>query len=154
VRATRPSLKRAYRAYEEPAFLYNIAQCYRQLGDKAEAIKFYRSYLRKVPEAPNREEVKSLVASLEAAMAEEKRAAENEVRPASPPSLSATTPNTAATAATLTASAPPKQHVPVYKKWWLWTIVGVAAAGAAAGVAVAVTSQRTEASFMPVTVNR
>jgi hypothetical protein len=30
---------------------------------------------------------------------------------------------------------PPAKHVPVYKKWWLWTIVGVVAAGAvAAGV--------------------
>jgi hypothetical protein len=31
--------------------------------------------------------------------------------------------------------APPPRRVPVYKKWWLWTVVGVAAA---AGVAIAV----------------
>jgi Tetratricopeptide repeat len=48
-----------------PAFLFNIAQCHRQLGNKQEAIKFYRSYLRKVPDAPNAEEVRKLIASLE-----------------------------------------------------------------------------------------
>src|SRR5215471_9023085 len=51
------AFKRAYLAYEDPAFLYNIAQCYRQLGEKQSAVKFYRSYLRKVPDAPNGDEV-------------------------------------------------------------------------------------------------
>src|SRR5512143_3705253 len=54
-----PALKafeKAYWNYEEPAFLFNIAQCYRQLDRKPEAVKFYRSFLRKVPEAPNRVE--------------------------------------------------------------------------------------------------
>lgn len=31
---------------------------------------------------------------------------------------------------------------PVYKKWWFWTIIGVAAAGAATGIAVGVTATR------------
>src|SRR6202012_3844268 len=59
------AFKQAYLAYEEPVFLYNIAQCYRQLGNRTEAIKFYRSYLRKVPDAANRREVQELVATLE-----------------------------------------------------------------------------------------
>ncbi len=36
----------------------------------------------------------------------------------------------------LTARA---QKRPVYKKWWLWTVVGVVAAGAAVGIGVGVT---------------
>jgi tetratricopeptide (TPR) repeat protein len=39
--------KEAYRSHEEPAILYNIAQCYRQLGDSENAIRFYRSFLNK-----------------------------------------------------------------------------------------------------------
>ena len=35
---------------------------------------------------------------------------------------------------------------PVYKRWWLWTIVGVVVAGAAVGVGVGVGTQKS-ASF-------
>lgn len=59
------SFEKAYWNYEEPAFLYNIAQCYRQLDRKTDAVKFYRSYLRKVPDAPNRADVERTIATLE-----------------------------------------------------------------------------------------
>src|SRR4051794_18724921 len=48
--------KEAYENYEDPAFLFNIAQCHRALGHKQEAITLYKSYLRKKPDAPNRDE--------------------------------------------------------------------------------------------------
>jgi tetratricopeptide (TPR) repeat protein len=38
--------KAAYQDYEDPAFLFNIAQCHRALGHKQEAITFYKSYFR------------------------------------------------------------------------------------------------------------
>jgi hypothetical protein len=57
--------KSAYLHYPDPVFLFNIAQCERQLGDTGEALKFYRNYLRELPDAPNREEVRELVAALE-----------------------------------------------------------------------------------------
>jgi hypothetical protein len=60
----------AFRAYEEPVFLFNIAQCHRQLGHHQEAVTFYRSYLRSLPEARNREEVRELIVKLETTMAE------------------------------------------------------------------------------------
>ena len=62
------AFEKAYWNYEEPAFLFNIAQCYRQLDRKKDAVKFYRSYLRKVPDAPNRSDVEKLIASLDAAI--------------------------------------------------------------------------------------
>src|SRR6185369_2327988 len=49
--------KDAYRAVQDPPFLFNIAQCHRKLGQSAEALTFYRSYLRRAPDAPNRAEV-------------------------------------------------------------------------------------------------
>jgi len=66
--------KDAYREVSEPSLLFNIAQCYRQLDDKAQALRFYRNFLREIPDAPNRLEVKGLVQKLEAAVAEEARA--------------------------------------------------------------------------------
>src|SRR5436305_13211216 len=66
------AFKRAYWNYEEPTFLYNIAQCHRALKHKSEAIDFYRSYLRKSPDARNRAEVQRIIAELEAALTQER----------------------------------------------------------------------------------
>jgi tetratricopeptide (TPR) repeat protein len=59
------AFKDAYRNYEDPTFLFNIAQCHRQLGARADAIRIYRSYLRESPNAPNREQVTRLITVLE-----------------------------------------------------------------------------------------
>ncbi len=148
------AFKRAYLAFEDPAFLYNIAQCYRQLGDKENAVRFYRSYMRKVPNAPNRDEVTGTITTLDVAIAADKAKARPpvvQVAPASAPTGGALAAPRASES--LVATGPPKQ-TPVYKKWWLWTIVGIGAAGVAAGIAVGLTSKRTESSFMPVTVTQ
>jgi tetratricopeptide (TPR) repeat protein len=150
-----PALKafeKAYWNYEEPAFLFNIAQCYRQLDKKPEALKFYRSYLRKVPEAPNRAEVERLIASLEEAIGRE-RATRPPPKVAPEPAVAKPEAAAASPAAVTLRKAPPPERTPVYKKWWLWTVVGVVAAGAAAGIAVGVTqSQQTQTTFSPVHV--
>jgi hypothetical protein len=52
----------AYDALPLPPFLFNIAQCYRNLGDGEQAIFFYQRYLSLDPEAPNRSVVEELVA--------------------------------------------------------------------------------------------
>jgi len=62
--------KRAYRAKALPAFLFNIAQCHRKLGQHKDAIAMYQSYLVGVPDAPNKEVVESLIAESEAALAQ------------------------------------------------------------------------------------
>jgi tetratricopeptide (TPR) repeat protein len=66
------AFKKAYLNYEEPVFLFNIAQCYRQLGDTPGAIRSYKAFLRNWPKAPNRAQVERLITELEA-------------QPASPP---------------------------------------------------------------------
>ncbi|MDB4967740.1 MAG: hypothetical protein JWN44_3429 [Myxococcales bacterium] len=147
------AFKRAYLNYEDPAFLFNIAQCHRQLGKKDDAIRFYRSYLRNKSDTPNRDEVRAIVAKLESEVAEENArvasAARNTtIAPANAAPMAASPPTNVLTA------RPPARRQPVYKRWWLWTIVGVAAAGAATGIAVALTSQRTESSLMPIMVTR
>ena len=73
--------KRAYRIKALPAFLFNMAQCHRKLGQHKDAIAMYQSYLVGVPNAPNKALVESLIAESTTALAQEqaladKRAAE------------------------------------------------------------------------------
>src|SRR5437016_9022712 len=49
--------KDAYNNVAEPAFLYNIAQAYRLANDLPQALFFYKSYVRNLPDAGNRAEV-------------------------------------------------------------------------------------------------
>jgi hypothetical protein len=55
----------AYLAAPDPALLFNIAQCHRRMGNRAEASDYYRKYLRSAPQAPNRAEVERRLQELE-----------------------------------------------------------------------------------------
>ena len=116
--------KKAYDASPDPAFLYNIGQAYRGAGDAKQALFFYRSYLRNAPDAPNRAEVEERIAKLQADVDRANRPPPT-LTPAPAPTPPPPT-EPASSATTLTAAAPPPR-TPVYKKWWLWTGVGVVA---------------------------
>src|SRR5262245_24016710 len=54
--------KKAYLAREDAAFLFNIAQCHRQLGDNRQALTFFKRYLADAPPTvANRAEAENLV---------------------------------------------------------------------------------------------
>ncbi|HEX5060283.1 MAG TPA: tetratricopeptide repeat protein, partial [Kofleriaceae bacterium] len=55
----------AFDAKPLPGFLYNIGQCYRNLGDYDQAIFSFKKYLKLEPEASNKEAVERLVEELE-----------------------------------------------------------------------------------------
>jgi hypothetical protein len=57
--------EQAYLAKPDPSFLYNIAQCHRLMGQGAEAIKFYRRFLKDAPAAPNRAVAEKHIRDLE-----------------------------------------------------------------------------------------
>jgi tetratricopeptide (TPR) repeat protein len=142
--------KDGYRAKEDPVFLFNIAQCYRAMSEQRDALRYYRLYLSRSPDAPNRNEVEHRIVDLETAIAAGKTGTTTEApvpsteKKQAAPASSAANPAQAAIAhgeepmlhATAPRNKPPQ---PVYKKWWLWTLVGVAAAGAAVGIGVGVT---------------
>ncbi|MDQ3365942.1 MAG: hypothetical protein M3680_10995 [Myxococcota bacterium] len=66
--------KKAYRVKTLPAFLFNIAQCHRKLGQHTEAIAMYQSYLVGMPNAPNKELVESLIAESRTRIAADQQA--------------------------------------------------------------------------------
>ena len=66
--------EKGYEEKPDPVFLFNIAQCQRQLGRYELAAKSYRAYLVQQPDAPNRDDVMARIADMEKA-AQDKRAA-------------------------------------------------------------------------------
>ena len=76
--------KEAYRLLPDPVFLFNLGQCERQLGNQEEAIRFYRSFLREQPKAPNRQEVTRKIEEMEAAL---KTKQAEEEKPVAPPAV-------------------------------------------------------------------
>jgi tetratricopeptide (TPR) repeat protein len=134
------AFKRAYLSYEEPTFLFNMAQCQRQLGHPREAIQNYRSFLRNQPDAPNREEVERIISKLEGSL-------QAEPQTTVPPAAPAT-----ATAATTTTEA--QERPPSRKKTWvaLGVVGGVIAVGLAVGLGVGLTvGHHNETALSPVT---
>ncbi len=55
----------AYQVKDDPVLLYNIAQAHRLAGHHERAIFFYKSFLRRMPKAPNREDVLQKIAELQ-----------------------------------------------------------------------------------------
>jgi tetratricopeptide (TPR) repeat protein len=58
----------AYKAKDDPALLFNCGQAYRGAGEPEKAIGFFKSFLRRMPEAPNRAEVEARIAELQRAV--------------------------------------------------------------------------------------
>jgi iron complex outermembrane receptor protein len=139
----------AFELKSEPSLLYNIGQAYRLAGELEPALSSYRAYLRRLANAPNRAEAERHILALQRELEQRKAAAE----PAAgePPARSRAAAAVAQPQPLLTPSVAPSstsaststaRSTPVYKKWWLWTAVGVVVAGATVGVAVAATTPK------------
>ena len=134
----------AYQLRNDPALLYNLGQAYRLAGNQAKAIVTYRAFLRRVPNSPDRAEVEQRIVELQRQLDEQKAAS----RPAPTPQPTPQAETPAASNPALVAAAPPR-HVPVYKKWWLWTTLGVVVAGGAVGLGLGLTAHSNSAPVFP-----
>jgi tetratricopeptide (TPR) repeat protein len=114
----------AYDAKPLPGLLFNIGQCYRNLGEYDQAIFSFQKYLKLKPDAENREQVEEYITDLEREKDKDNSAKLDLIakqKRDEPP-------------------APKQESTPVYKKWWFWTAVGVVAVGGGVGIYAATRS--------------
>jgi tetratricopeptide (TPR) repeat protein len=143
----------AYKLKPDPALLYNAAQSYRLANNPERALILYKNYLQLYPNEANADEVRKQIDKLKEAIAAADRAktspptgtTEPKQLPATSASTPEPTPATKQPVAVATTTTPENQAVverhetPIYKRWWLWTIVGVVVAGGVITAAVLAT---------------
>jgi tetratricopeptide (TPR) repeat protein len=102
----------AYEIKNDPALLYNLAQSHRLAGNSEQALHFYRTYLRYVPNAKNRAEIEGRIAQLEQLVAQKNSAqAERPIPPSTTPPAATTPPATTTPPAEATPPVPPPPAV-------------------------------------------
>ncbi len=145
----------AYKLYEHPAILFNIAQCHRQLKNHEKALFFYRlcmsDWRRSNPNPPFLKEVRTQIGKLNDVMARERKEAQEKARlekerkhkeaaaarKAEVARKEAELAKKAKLALIPTKKEPPRPAPsPFYKKWWFWTAVGAVVVGTTVAVAV------------------
>jgi tetratricopeptide (TPR) repeat protein len=114
----------AYEALPLPAFLFNIAQCHRNLGEREQAIFFYQRYLSLEPNAPNRTVVEELIADQQRLLA-----AQNQPPPVEdkPVDLNARPP--IPSVMRVEEMPPAKKESRISPKWWMAGVLGAAVLG-------------------------
>ena len=122
------SFKDAYRAKDDPAFLFNIGQCLRKLNRLNEAATFYRTYLRRAPDASNMAEVERHLRDIESQV--------TVASPPIPPAEAFPARETPPQIALSILPAPEIERHPLYKRWWIWTAAGTVAAGATVAIII------------------
>ncbi len=123
----------AYGLQPVPGFLFNIAQCHRQLGNYERAAVFYQQYLDLSPSSANTATVRALLGEIEASEKERTRRLTQQQKlreildtPTGPsPLQSALTGNRRD--AELAKSGPSGDSI--FTKWWFWTGMGAVALG-------------------------
>jgi hypothetical protein len=86
--------QKAYEIGGDPPMLYNIAQAYRLNDQPTEALRFYRRYLQRAPNARNREDVERKIGELEKIVEDRRKAAAAATPPPTPPPPIVTAPAT------------------------------------------------------------
>lgn len=104
--------KAAHLAKPDPAFLYNIAQCHRQLGDAGQAVTLYKRFLVASPNAANRTEVERRIAELEAVVGARKDREIPEAAPSAAAPAAVPAPSPAPTSAGASGEAPALASAP------------------------------------------
>lgn len=130
----------AYGLQPVPGFLFDIAQCHRQLGNYERAAVFYQQYLELSPSKENVAIVRALLAEARTAEKERKRRSVDQETPG--PGSVAPQPNTSGRRwdleAAIANSDPQEVSTAsissgsVLQKWWFWTGIGVVTAGTTA----------------------
>jgi tetratricopeptide (TPR) repeat protein len=97
----------AYKIKDDPALLFNIGQAHRLAGHPTEALRFYKTYLSKIPAATNRAEVEAKMLELTRQLEQQKQSAPQAHPAPAAESPAAIAPSTEASPASAPPSAAP-----------------------------------------------
>jgi len=136
----RQAYETAYELKPLPGFLYNIGQCYRQLGNYERAIFFYKRFLSLAPAAREVAVARTLIQECESKLAEQQKLKreqaeqlrqQQETERARLALAAASHPAWQPTASSNSRPGAADETI-VYRQWWFWTGLGVAAVAVAA----------------------
>ncbi|MDP3233784.1 MAG: hypothetical protein Q8N26_13470 [Myxococcales bacterium] len=149
----------AYKLKTLPGFLFNIAQCHRQLGNFERASFFFGRFIdNSKPAAPNVELARELMTDMERRQAEkaaaEKKAADEKAQAEADAKLKRDAPIAPPLTPVEVMSLPPPlpavEPEPVTKQPWFWVVIGGAVVAAAGGITAGVLlSQPREVMYVP-----
>ncbi len=110
--------QKAFDAKPLPGFLFNIGQCYRNLGDYDQAIFSFKKFLKLDPDTPKKDAVDKLIEELEEKRergeGQKRIEQDNQVKAKEKPDEE--------------EQPRPAPEKPIYKKWWFWAGAGAVAA--------------------------
>lgn len=130
------SFEHAYRVRHDAVFLFNIAQCQRQLARYQDAERSYRAYLRESSDVTDaiRAQVQKLIADMQEATAEA-RAKKPPTGTQPPADVAAAVPaHTTASGATASVVSSPADHQAWFTSRTGWLLSGLGLGAVAAGV--------------------
>lgn len=119
------AFRRAYEVKADARLLYDIAECYREVGAVDQALFYYDRYLAGWPDAFDRAEVEEKVAELESKRGGSPAPRASAARRRHPLMIVEPPPSK------------PRQPPRPWQRWWFWTIIG---AGVAGGITAAALS--------------
>jgi len=129
--------KAAHIEKPDPAFLYNIAECHRRLGEVGDALVFYRRFLATAPQTDKtRPLVEQRIAELKAVAEDSKLAPPDAPTVSAGEGLALNAPPPGGDPAVVTIERPaPAPHAPpFYTRPWFIVTVGVVLVGSAVGI--------------------
>jgi len=126
--------KAAHVEKPDPAFLYNIAECYRRLDENAEALQFYRRFLATAPAGDKtRPVVEQRIAELKSS-GEEPKATPADTPAGGGDNLALNAPPPTDPGAVIVQTSPPAEEPAFYTRPWFLVTVGVVLVASVVGI--------------------
>ena len=138
----------AYERIADPRLLILRGRSFFKQGQPERALDLYRAALPHLRDEAERRDAEAFIRQAEAAAQVQRGTSKAPASSASPelklgtPALDPAKPASGVGAsAGAEPAAHPVRQTPLYKRWWFWTIVGIAAAGAATGIGLGVAAR-------------
>jgi tetratricopeptide (TPR) repeat protein len=132
------NFQHSYELSHKPMLLYNVGMALDRLRRDEEAIAAYEQYLQAIPTAENRPAVERRLVLLRQSVARARAGKAPSAEETARADLAPLARADGQTSSSQAPSAPDRpSSVPIYRKWWLWTSIGlVVAGGVVAGVLI------------------